>query len=211
MLGTFKRLPQERRDAILDAAAQVIARKGYHNASVADICKKIKISNGALYKYFRNKESLFRAILDRGLDLMINELYKKYVSPADTLIDSVRNLLAGLLQFTHDYRPYVSLYVDIGSGSMNKYAGYISERVEREGRDFFVGLVERARQNGQLGPDIRSDLLAYAIDSYITLFAYSLVSEHHNRRFDGFFRTNGSLTEEDKIDVVVHSVIMLIR
>lgn len=211
MLGTFTRLPQERREAILDAAAQVIARKGYHNASIADICKKIKISNGALYKYFKNKESLFRAVLDRGLDLMINQLYKKYVSPADTLVDSVRNLLTGLLQFTRDHRQYVSLYVDIGSGSMNKYAGYISERVEHEGREFFVGLVEHAKQSGGVKPDIRSDLLAYAIDSYITLFAYSLVSEHHSRRFDGFFRTNGNLTEEDKIDIVVQSVTMLIR
>ncbi len=210
MLSTFKRLPQERQTAILDAAAQVIALKGYHNASIADICKKVKISNGALYKYFRNKESLFRAILDHGLDLMINELYKKYVSPGDTLLDSVRNLLTGLLQFTGDYRQYVSLYVDIGSCAMNKYASYISERVEHEGRNFFVDLVEEAKRKGEINPDIASDLLAYSIDSYITLFAYSLVSEHHSRRFDGFFRTDGKLTEQDKIDVVLRSLKMMV-
>jgi TetR/AcrR family transcriptional regulator len=211
MLGTFKRLPQKRQQAILDTAAQVIALKGYHNASIADICKKVKISNGALYKYFKNKESLFRAILDHGLDLMINELYKKYVSPADTLVDSVGNLLTGLLQFTREYRQYVSLYVDIGSCSMNKYAGYISERVEREGRNFFVGLVEEAKRKGEINPNIRSDLLAYSIDSYITLFAYSRVSEHHSRRFDGFFKTDRNLTESDKIDIVIQSVKMMIR
>jgi TetR/AcrR family transcriptional regulator len=211
MLATFKRLPPERQRAILDAAAHVIARKGYHNASVSDICKKIRISNGALYKYFKNKESLFRAILDHGLHLMVTELYIKYVSPADTLVDSVGNLLTGLLQFTRDYHQYVSLYVDVGSCSMNKYAGYISERIEREGRDFFVALVEKAKINGEVGPDIASDLLAYSIDNHITLFAYSLVSEHHGRRFDGFFRTNGSLTDDEKIAVVVRAVTALIR
>lgn len=211
MLPTFKKLPPDRQRAILDAAAVVIARKGYHNASVADICKKVRISNGALYKYFKNKESLLRAVLDHGLDLMVNELYKKYVNPADTLADSVRHLLTGLLQFAKDYRQYLSLYVDMGSCSMNKYTGYISERIEHEGRDFFVGLVEQAKKSGRIGPAIPSDLLAYSIDSYITLFAYSLVSEHHSRRFDGFFRTNGSLTEEEKIDIIVRSVNMLTR
>jgi TetR/AcrR family transcriptional regulator len=210
MLGTFKKLPQKRQEAILDAAAQVIALKGYHNASVADICKKVKISNGALYKYFKNKESLFRTILDHGLELMINELYRKYVSPADTLIDSVRNLLVGLVQFTGDYRQYVSLYVDIGSCSMNKYASYISERVEHEGRNFFVALVEEAKRKGEVKSNIASDLLAYSIDSYITLFAYSLVSEHHSRRFDGFFRAEKNLTDQDRIDVVIRSVKIMV-
>jgi AcrR family transcriptional regulator len=211
MLATFKKLPPERQYAVLDAAATVIARKGYHNASIADICKEIGISNGALYKYFKNKESLFRAILDHGLYLMVNELYQKYVSPADTLVDSVRNLLTGLLRFTGDYRQYVSLYVEIGSCSMNKYAAYFSERFEHEGRNFFVALVEQAKKKGEVAHSIPSDLLAYSIDNYITLFAYSLVSEHHSRRFDGFFRTNGSLTDEEKIDIIVRAVIALIR
>jgi hypothetical protein len=83
--------------------------------------------------------------------------------------------------------------------------------MEREGRIFFISLVEHAKKNGEIDPDIRSDLLAYSIDNHITLFAYSLVSEHHSRRFDGFFRTNGRLSEKDKIDIVVKSVIMLIR
>jgi TetR/AcrR family transcriptional regulator len=211
MLATFKKLPKSRQETILDTAAEVIAANGYYNASIADICKKVNISNGALYKYFKNKESLFRAILDHGLYLMVNELYKKYVSPADTLVDSVRNLLTGLLQFAGDYRQYISLYVDIGSCSMNTYAGHISERVEREGRDFFVGLIEEAKRKGEIDPNIRSDLLAYSIDSFITLFAYSLVSEHHRRRFDGFFKTDRDLTETDKIDIVVRSVKMIVR
>jgi TetR/AcrR family transcriptional regulator len=211
MLATFKKLPTDRQDDILDAAALVIAREGYDGATIADICLQINISNGALYKYFKNKESLFKAILDRGLVLMVTELYDKYVDRSDTLVDSVKNLLVGLLQFTRDYRQYVSLYVDVGSCSMNQYAGYISERVEHEGREFFVGLVEDAKRRGEVAPDLRSDILAYSIDSAITLFAYSLVSEHHSRRFDGFFKTDGSLTENDKIDIVVQSVKMLIR
>ncbi|MBN2223835.1 MAG: TetR/AcrR family transcriptional regulator [Deltaproteobacteria bacterium] len=211
MLDTFKKLPKSRQEAILDTAAEVIAANGYHNASIADICQQVDISNGALYKYFKNKESLFRAILDHGLYLMVNELYKKYVSPADTLVDSVRNLLTGLIQFTRGYRQYVCLYVDIGSCSMNSYATYISERIKREGRDFFIGLVEQSKRKGEIDPNIDSDLLAHGIDSLITLFAYSLVSEHHGRRFAGFFKTDRDLTDADKIDIVVRSVQMMVR
>jgi AcrR family transcriptional regulator len=62
MTKTFTKLSPEKQEAILDAAAYVFARKGYHQANVIDICKKASISNGALYKYFRNKKDLYTKV-----------------------------------------------------------------------------------------------------------------------------------------------------
>ncbi|RLB79785.1 MAG: TetR/AcrR family transcriptional regulator, partial [Deltaproteobacteria bacterium] len=55
MLKTFKKLPRKKQIAILDAAAAVFASKGYYQANVGEICRRAGISNGALYKYFKNK------------------------------------------------------------------------------------------------------------------------------------------------------------
>lgn len=54
---------QERKDAkrqfILDTAAKVFARKGYHNTAVKDIVDEASVSVGSFYFYFKSKEELF--------------------------------------------------------------------------------------------------------------------------------------------------------
>lgn len=48
----------ERRAAIVDAAAALYARSGFANASVSDVAKRCKISKGAIYHYFESKEDI---------------------------------------------------------------------------------------------------------------------------------------------------------
>jgi AcrR family transcriptional regulator len=56
----------ERRDAILDAARTVFARRGYHGASTADIAIAAGCSEPMLYKHFSSKQGLFVAALQQG-------------------------------------------------------------------------------------------------------------------------------------------------
>ncbi|RZU51823.1 TetR family transcriptional regulator [Krasilnikovia cinnamomea] len=56
-----------RRDAILDAAHTVFARKGYTAASIADLAGELGIGHGTVYRYFGNKRDVASAVLDRAL------------------------------------------------------------------------------------------------------------------------------------------------
>ncbi|WP_030908264.1 TetR/AcrR family transcriptional regulator [Streptomyces sp. NRRL F-5126] len=51
------------RALLLEAAAQVFARKGYAGASVDDIAETAGFSTGALYSNFKNKDELFIELL----------------------------------------------------------------------------------------------------------------------------------------------------
>ena len=53
----------ERRDQILDTAAGLFARRGFHGVSVADIGAACGISGPALYKHFAGKDDLLAAML----------------------------------------------------------------------------------------------------------------------------------------------------
>ncbi|MCA9677835.1 MAG: TetR/AcrR family transcriptional regulator [Kofleriaceae bacterium] len=57
-----------RQRQILDCAKRVFATRGFHAASIADICEAAGIGRGTLYQYFRNKKSVFTAILRETLD-----------------------------------------------------------------------------------------------------------------------------------------------
>ncbi len=52
------------REQILSAAARVFSEFGYEKASVARICGAVGIARGTLYQYFRDKQSLFHALVD---------------------------------------------------------------------------------------------------------------------------------------------------
>ena len=196
----------------MDAAAKVFARDGAHRAKISDICKQAGISNGALYKYFKNKEALFLSVLDHGVDLMVHELFGRPRAHGSGFFDGLRQLFEGLDRFVKQHRPYVELYADLTACSMNQFAAYMADKIENEGRNVFLRMVEDGKRCGDLSTDIRSDLMAYFLDSHLTLYAYSLVSEHHSRRFNAFFRTDvRKLTEKDKVAVIMQSAQSFLR
>jgi len=57
----------ERQRHILDSAKKVFAERGFHAANVSHICAEAGIGRGTLYLYFRNKKSVFEAILRETL------------------------------------------------------------------------------------------------------------------------------------------------
>ena len=55
------------RSAILDAARRLFLTEGYVNVSMRKIAELIEYSPGAIYSYFTNKEDIFFALADEGL------------------------------------------------------------------------------------------------------------------------------------------------
>lgn len=61
----FARAPADKRDALLDAAAQEFATQGYEDASINRILIGAGFSKGSFYYYFDDKPDLAAAVLDR--------------------------------------------------------------------------------------------------------------------------------------------------
>jgi len=51
------------RSQMLEAALQLFSEKGYHNVSIHEIAEKSEFAIGTLYKFFRNKEDLYKALI----------------------------------------------------------------------------------------------------------------------------------------------------
>lgn len=60
----------ERREHLLDAAAQVFAQRGYANAQMDEIAAAADTSKGGLYFHFPNKEALIAAVIGRAGDIL---------------------------------------------------------------------------------------------------------------------------------------------
>jgi AcrR family transcriptional regulator len=52
-------------DRMLDAAARLFGTQRFHEARMDDIAAEAEVSKGTLYRYFKDKEELYLALLDR--------------------------------------------------------------------------------------------------------------------------------------------------
>src|SRR6266702_557232 len=60
-------LPGPKRDALLRAAIDVFAERGYFNAQVADVARAAGVAAGTVYLYFRSKDDLLISIFERSM------------------------------------------------------------------------------------------------------------------------------------------------
>jgi AcrR family transcriptional regulator len=74
---------EEARSRILDAANKVFAEKGYHEATMDDIAKRLGVSKGAIYLYFPSKEDLFEAMCKTAPQAFKEILYSSFGDEAD--------------------------------------------------------------------------------------------------------------------------------
>ena len=81
MMGSgmpVERLTPERRrgltkEALVEAAAEVFARRGFHGASLDEIAESAGFTRGAIYSNFGGKEELMLAVLDEFTERQLRE------------------------------------------------------------------------------------------------------------------------------------------
>src|SRR4051794_16369585 len=76
-------MPEDTREKLLDAAAQVFAEKGYASSSMDDIAAAAGMTKGALYWNFEGKEALFHALIEERIYAPLRGLVE-FTRTADT-------------------------------------------------------------------------------------------------------------------------------
>lgn len=69
---------------ILAAARQVFARRGYHDASIAEITEQADVAVGTFYLYFRDKDEAFTTVLEAGFRETIEQVKQAVAAEAGT-------------------------------------------------------------------------------------------------------------------------------
>jgi AcrR family transcriptional regulator len=140
-----------RRTRILDAAEVCFARSGFHRTTMADICGEAGVSAGALYVHFPSKEALIAGIAERNRMKLAGELAELAQAP---------DLLAALSKLGEHYTIEEPQYkrvlcVEIGvEATRNPVVGEIFRSVDSFCKESFAGLLERARAEGKIRPDL---------------------------------------------------------
>jgi AcrR family transcriptional regulator len=87
------------RDQILEAAAQIFREKGFHAASMNDIAHAVNLQKASLYHHISSKQEILVEILDRALDMLIEnmqEVVEKPLPPQEKLRIAILSYLDAL-------------------------------------------------------------------------------------------------------------------
>ena len=88
----------QKKNQILEAAAQLFAEKGFHRTTTKDIAQAADVSEGTLYNYFDNKEDLLFGIMEKLVD---NQQLSRQLSLAE--LDDAQDFLVAVLNERRDY------------------------------------------------------------------------------------------------------------
>jgi TetR/AcrR family transcriptional regulator, fatty acid metabolism regulator protein len=94
--------------AIISAALQVFSEKGYHNATIAEIARKAKVSEATVYEYCGSKEDLLFMIPDEITRGAVEQMEKTlpFVKGAE---NRLRAIIYGYYSVYRDNPEYSSL------------------------------------------------------------------------------------------------------
>jgi AcrR family transcriptional regulator len=125
---------EERKGQILDAAAAVFARAGVQDARMDDIVERAELSKGAIYWYFKSKDELVAAfierIFERGLESFRELLRNKMPFPARMM--AIARYSAADLQSLSKLRSVVLEYYALAArdaGVRRRVRGYLQELI----------------------------------------------------------------------------------
>jgi AcrR family transcriptional regulator len=64
-------------------ALEIIVKDGYNNLSIRKLSKKLDISPSTIYNYFKNSDEIYIYVLNKGFEMLFNELKKAYDAHSD--------------------------------------------------------------------------------------------------------------------------------
>jgi TetR/AcrR family fatty acid metabolism transcriptional regulator len=174
----------DKRDAILRAAIDTFAARGFFNAQVADVARAAGVAAGTVYLYFRGKDDLLISIFERTMRAAIADGRASVAGISDP-VERLRQIArVHLERMGHDRQLAVVFQIELRQST--KFMERFSATHLRE----YLGIIRDVIADGQatgafraaINPTLAAKLFFGALDEMATNWIlsrrkYSLASE----------------------------------
>ncbi|MDA8374822.1 MAG: TetR/AcrR family transcriptional regulator [Actinomycetota bacterium] len=98
-----------RKERILEAAAELVARNGFHSVSMAEIGNQAGITGSGIYRHFESKSAILVALFDRTIDDLLADEAATMEANQD-LDETLERLIAAQVEFVVRDRALAQVY-----------------------------------------------------------------------------------------------------
>ena len=154
---TRKRSPkaEERRDAIIAAAIEEFAARGFGATRIDDIAARAGIAKGTIYLYFRDKVALFEGVVQSVLVEPLSAIRAVEPEPGESVRDFLRRVFVPLLADLGTSRRGDVIRLLIGEGArFPELAESYYRAVIEPGLGLVRAMAARARERGEIAHDL---------------------------------------------------------
>jgi AcrR family transcriptional regulator len=150
---------KDTKEYIIDEAHKLFLKHSYEAVSISDISQAIGLTKGSLYHHFKNKEELFKSVIDRTF--LIHSVFGQFEVEKTSLkqlndkcVENFQSVMSQLFGADNEFDSisYLSLLVD----SFRHYPGYREEKFR-----IFDTEIERIKivlKNAIKNKEIRNDI-----------------------------------------------------
>ncbi|HYT69539.1 MAG TPA: TetR/AcrR family transcriptional regulator C-terminal domain-containing protein [Vicinamibacterales bacterium] len=147
-----------KRDAILRAATDIFAARGFFNAQVADVARAAGVAAGTVYLYFRSKDDLLVSIFEKTMREAIDD-GRACVAPLRDPVEQLRAIArVHLDRMGRDRSLAVVFQVELRQST--KFMERFSSTLLREYLGIIRALVVEGQKTGAFRKDLNATLVA---------------------------------------------------
>lgn len=137
------------RTAILDAAMEVFADKGYHAASISKVAEAAGLGKGTIYIYFASKEAMTTAIVDRYFaDVSKQIIGKKPFETLDAFLDGLKRTMDVPAEQASSYRVFFEVFGP--SFASDEFTEHVAGFFDKLG-SHYAKQIEHLQRVGEIG------------------------------------------------------------
>jgi AcrR family transcriptional regulator len=104
------KVPEERKQELIDTAERLFLETGYEQTTVADIVREIEVAQGTFYYYFSSKEKILEAIIEKDITALeedVRQIMSREDSNAAIKLNAVVNSIIGISTSRREIMDYL--------------------------------------------------------------------------------------------------------
>jgi AcrR family transcriptional regulator len=174
-------------EKLLNAAIDLMSKKGYHRTTVADIVKAAGVAQGTFYLYFDSKKSLFKKLMDRFYELLEGaivavDLNSNSLETVGDLAIQIRAAIRNVLLVYQDNAVLARIFLREAIGLEPDFAELWESIIERLATIGTI-IMEQAIERDLLPPQ-NSQIVAHSVVGMIERVAYYWLFQENEFEFE---------------------------
>jgi len=172
-----------KKTVILDAAVVEIARRGYHQTTVAMIARRAGVADGTIYLYFKNKEKILLSLFERAIGRFIAE-GRVQVELEASAVDKLRRIVELHLTLVGQDRD-LAIMTQVELRHSTHFMDQLSRNQVGEYLAILAEVVAQGKREGSFRENLEPVFAAKAIFGVLDEMATDWVLSKRNKRLEG--------------------------
>ncbi len=202
----LKKLTESQQALIIDKAVLEFAEKGYKGAGLSTIAKNAGVSVGVIYKYYADKEELFRACISKSI-AYLDEAISYAGREGKDLPEMIRALVDQTLIACRERPEYFRMYHQITTGDDAERTKELAGIIEKPAAKAYKAVIKKAQEEGLIDGELDAGAGAFFFDNLMMMLHNAYSCTYYNERLNIYCGKRLAAGEKKMSDQMVRFIL----